>query len=356
MGDFIWLEEGQEIPDITGTAYVSVSYKNVFNSIVDKAIRNPNLKLVLGGPAFTKYFKPNVDISNLIIMRDKRVEELFDIEYNPDNWGLEIPPGFDNVGYDFSLVRGKGCWWGKCIFCKWADHLKSNDYGVLPYKEIPVIDYPGNKYIWLNSASMFPEDIIKVYSNLPNRTDVYYSSYIRGDEKTYEALEKALCEADDMAKQMVFALGVELPERRLLSYVKKGTTPEILLKTIKLLLDKGCLVNLNFILGWPELTWDNAYEISDWFSNLNGYNNLTAILYRLMIIDDRPIYTMSDRPIALMSSMNGTLVYKYILNEEQIKINEFIRTSIHNCFGERLIDNYDSKNVYNKRDVERKRL
>lgn len=351
-GDFIWLKEGDKIPITKGVVYVSLSYSHIFKDIVESAINNPDLKIIAGGPAFTKYFDYKSHITNLEIVKNIRVEDLFKIEYDEKNWGLEIPLGFENIGYDFSLVKGKGCWWGKCIFCKWSDHLRSEDYKILSYGNIPIINYPGLKCIWLNSASMFPSDIIKIYSNLPVRDDVIYSSYIRGDELTYTALEQVMPEIEKIASQLVFSIGVELPSKKRLDYIKKGTTPECLFKVVDLLSNAGCMINLNFILGWPDLTWAEAFEVVDWLYKLKK-TNLCAILYRLMIIEDRPIYKMVRHPISLLKKEGNLKAYIYCLSDEQKEINDFIRRHLRYYLGTSLLDNYNNKEVYNKRNVER---
>lgn len=334
-GDFIWLKSGEDIPVNSGKVYISLQYKeNGLEKIIKKANENPKMKIIIGGPYF--YIKRNIQVpENIKIIEEKTLEDYFSFDFNQNNWGLELPKKFENIGYNFSLIYGRGCYWGECTYCKWGRQQK--DFRILPIKSIPIIDHPGTKFISLRSSSL-TENMVELFSSFPKRDDVFYNAYLRGDKNILLALKKVLPKMK--TNNLIISMGIELPCNEILNQIQKGTTKEIMLDTIKILSDYGIRLHFSFMLGWNNLKWEYISEVKEWFSDLSkviNLNKVTALLYRLYIVEGRPIMTSSFTPLKHIKDN----IYVYILDDEQYYINERLRKTYHSYFGERLVDLYN---------------
>jgi len=352
-GDFIWLQSGSEIPITSGEVYVSLSYEiDGLNQIKKCAAENPNIKFILGGPLFS--FERNFKIeSNNIKVYKKRVEDYFNIPYNPDNWGLELPKGFDNIGYDVSVINGVGCSWGKCTYCKWSEFHKNKDYGVLKINRFPIVEYPGIKNIWIHSASLQLNKLKECFFKIPNRDDVNYCFYIRADETTYKELKAILPKIKCNPDKLFVAIGVELPDNHILNYIKKGTTKEIMLKTIKLLVDYGCQIHLTLIDKWNNLTEEIVNNVIDWFNKFQEIydeDKTSAILYKLEIVEGREIFKNPPGPIAFSREVNGLKIYNCVLDEQQVFLNDILRKKYKEIFKENLLESSDKNHSFCNRN------
>jgi hypothetical protein len=318
-GDFIWLKSGTKLSIESGIVYASLMYDTEVKSLMDVARQNPNIEIHIGGPMISIYDIKKNNIPNFITHPQIMVEELFNINYDPNAWGLELPYGFKNIGYNFSLVNGTGCSWAKCNFCK-RQNGTFNYKERIPDREIPIIKASGTKYIWIRTATINPDFL----RQMPYRKDVVYCSYIRGDEFNYKKLKKA-----DLHPGMQFSIGVELPSNRMLKYVCKGSTIESLTKTIKLLRKNKCKIHISLMLGFNNFNWDDIEEAKRFFSK--DFSDITASIYYLTIIGDRTIYYNPPGPIkkqsfAINSEWNKTILdfpgmYQCVLNDEQWQLN-----------------------------------
>lgn len=336
-GEFIWLESGDDIPIDRGNLFISLQYKeDGLDKIIQTAKDNPHLNITLGGPYF--FVKRNIDVpDNITLLQQITMEEYLGVKFNPDNWGLELPPGFHNIGYNFSLIEGHGCYWGECTFCKWGN--QRNNYKILPIKNVPIIDYEGPKIISLRSSSLTPK-MMKLFTTFPARDDVFYNAYIRGDEQGYKNFLKILPKMK--TNNVIISLGVEIPSNEMLKNIKKGTTKEMILKTLKLLNDYGLRIHLSFMLGWNNLSKDIVNEVKDWMYELDrsvDIKKISVLLYRLMIVKGRPIY---DNPPGFIKERPDGM-FECILDDNQWYMNESIRKLYHKFFNDRLVDFYNRK-------------
>ena len=337
IGDFIWLKSGDEIPINSGNLYVSLQYKeDGLDKLIQKAIENPDMNITIGGPHF--HTDLNRDFpSNITPVYDKSVEEHFNIKYSPDNWDLELPDGFDDIGYNFSLTHtNMDCYWGKCKYCKWSLKL----YKELPVLKIPIIEYPSHKYIGLKSAAVPPNQMRKLLVDLPQRDDVSYNFYMRANETSLEMLQDTLPKMK--THNLLISIGVEFPSNMMLNYMNKGTTKEIIFEVIKLLSNyEDVRMHLSFMLGWGNLKWDYVYEAEEWLDNLNetvNLNKITMVLYRLFILKGTRIF-YNTPTTSVKETKYGS--YFCILNDEQQQMDNYLRTLYYKYFSSRILDYYN---------------
>lgn len=345
-GDFIWVNEKDEIPIDKGTLYISVWFVEIIPSIIKKAKENPNLEIHIGGPAFSKYEGNIEHVKNLHVHSIITVEELFNLEYDKNAWGLDIPSGFDNIGYNVSIEAGVGCIWGKCNYCKRVG--RSENYTSLTRTDIPIIDYDSNKYIWLNTSCINPDDLSTIFLKLPYRDDLFIGTYIRGDNLMLKALQKNLPLMKTNTQHLTFSMGVEIPSNRMLKYINKGTTVKSLKNNLSLIASYGIHLNLTLMLGFNNFTWDDVKEIQDFFEDLKNTVDLSKIhvtLYKLMILKDRPIYKNPPGKLIKWNKWDSHLkvpdIYKCNLQGEQKVINDTLRSYYKSLNFEIFNDGYD---------------
>jgi radical SAM superfamily enzyme YgiQ (UPF0313 family) len=239
-------------------------------------------------------------------------------------WDLEILPGYENVGYSFGVVKGIGCYWGKCYYCKYHHKPVYREFD-----SIPIINYPGNKYIWLHTFSISPSMIKNIFSKLSYRPDVNYMTYMRADESILKALQYAFSRTESQTSNFLFDLGIEVPSNRMLGWMKKGSTTEEYLKLIEFLCGHGCRLHFNLMTDWPNLMEDDVKEISRFLDNLrcvDGHKTITANLYPLQVVYDRPF--MKEFKGNLIKEDNAFWdidIFHPILTDRQRELNDYVR-------------------------------
>ena len=160
------------------------------------------------------------------------------------------------------------------------------------YSEIPVIDYPGTKHIWINTYCMRPKDITLIYPNLPNRDDVRYASYLKLNPGSIKALSEAFKKMECDPSKLAFNVGIEMPSDRILKIFNRGVSLSEYIDGINFLLDHKCKVSINLIhrLGFMKPSdIDDVRVFADGISH-RDLSNLTANIYRLHISPERPLW------------------------------------------------------------------
>jgi radical SAM superfamily enzyme YgiQ (UPF0313 family) len=323
QGDMIWLKHGENPPVDKSRLFVSAWYKPDALEAERWARENPQLDVVVGGPLLTHYeITIGKDLKNFRQISRSDVEQGLDIDTS--EWGLDILPGYENVGYSFGIVKGIGCYWGKCYYCKYHHKPVYREF-----ETIPIIEYPGHKYIWLHTFSISPSMIKSIYSKLPNRPDVSYMTYMRADESILKALQYAFDRTKIPTENLMFDLGIEVPSNRMLSWMKKGTTVEAYLKLIEFLGKCGCRLHFNLMTDWPQLTEEDVKEVGSFLTKLGyieGHQTITANLYPLQVVYDRPF--MKEFKGNLLKEDNpfwNIDIFHPILTDRQKAINDSIR-------------------------------
>ena len=189
----------------------------------------------------------------------------------------------------YSILIGvtEGCWWNNCRFCGVYKNWNSDPpqiiqaYQVRPieivFKELEILrEYYGEfkNTIFLGGGSTMsaPTDylvkIIKKIKELwPNMKRI--SSYA----KNLDILRKS----DEELKQLQEAglticyMGLESGSRKVLKIMKKGTTPENMIKAAKKLMNSGIKISVYIVLGLGgvELSEEHAIETAKVLNEMN---------------------------------------------------------------------------------------
>lgn len=323
QGDMVWLKHGEDPPITKGAIFVSVWYKQDAIEAERWARQYPNLDVTIGGPLLTHY-EINIgrDLKNFKQIQGMDVEQGLSIDTS--NWGLDILSGYSNIGYSFGIVKGIGCYWGKCYYCKYHHKPVYREF-----ESIPIIDYPGHKYIWLHTFSIEPKTIKDIYTKLPNRSDVSYMTYMRADDRILKALQYAFDRTSAPTENFMFDLGIEVPSNRMLQWMKKGSTVESYLKLVEFLCKHKCRLHFNLMTDWPNLTEEDVKEIGSFLTKLGyieGHQTITANLYPLQVVYDRPFMKeFGDQLVKEENPFWSIDIFHPILTDKQRHINDSVR-------------------------------
>jgi len=290
---FYWMESGsKEDPPITeGDLYVSCWTNVEFTMVHNWALKFPNLNFKMGGPLM--YYDTHLEnkIPNFNCLKGNAE----DLLYNGNiSWGLKIPEIDGPIGYSVTLLKNRGCWWGKCTYCCRNAIPIYRDY----VDHVPIIDHPGHKYIWLYTCAITRKLMHKLYPTFPDRDDVTYASYIRGDQYSLDAYRDVLPKLKMNPKYLSWDLGIEFPGDKMLKHMNKGATTKNYLDFIELATKHGNMMHFNFILNWNNLTNLDVKQVSDFMHSLSDItdgSNITADIYPLFLMDDRPMFHGIDK-------------------------------------------------------------
>jgi len=319
-GDIVWVDPSKsKFPEVTSPVYISCSWLNEFKYITEWVASRPDISFIVGGPAVSSS-KINLPYNNFKA-DSRQLYETLGIEPQIDLWNL-VPPDnllFDAIMYNYSFST-TSCYWGKCTFCL------NKDYGgkELPIEDIPVI-IPDHNIVWINSLSMKPSDIIKVFSRLGSRS--LYNFYLRGDLGVLKALDNV-----PIIPTIHPMIGVEFPSDRMLKLMNKGTTSDVMTKVILKFLENGCFVFLFLILGWPNLAESDIDGIKEFLDKLSPFKDRIIYNISLLVTLDK-----EDNTISQINSRNR-IFYIYDLNKEQKKLNDEAL---------QLYKNFNPSNYYN---------
>lgn len=321
----LWVEESYSIPPIKrGELFASCWYNNDVFTLEKWARDNPDLTVNVCGPVITYYpMSIGEDLPNMKYLQGN-AEDLF-FNGKTSDWKLDIKKIDGPISYTVSLLNGRGCYWGKCIFCRHILEYKYRDI-----KEIPIIEHPDHKYIWIHVEAIPPKFIRSHYKKLPNRSDVTYITYIRADKDCKNAYLEVVSNGNIDPKFLYFDIGLEFPSNRMLKYMNKGLTTEDYLNFIDVLVKNGSGVHLNLIVNWPHITEDDVSEVKKFLDDLHkisGDKRIAAQCNSLFVVHDRLMYNSLNKDCLIENSISKTKkhkVYNIKLNEEQKYLNKKI--------------------------------
>jgi len=285
---FHWLEITDDVePPVTeGDLYVSCWYNNEFSRVRDWALKYPKANFYIGGPLL--YYNSSLpdQIPNFYTLKGN-CEDIF--VNGETSWNLK-PPDIDGpIGYSVTLLKNRGCWWGKCNFCCRSETpIYREDVNT-----IPIVDHPGHKYIWLYTCAITKKLMHKLYPTFPDRDDVTYISYIKADKPSLEAYKSLLPKLKVDPKFLSFDVGIEFPGDNMLKYINKGATTNDYLKFIEMATKLGNDLHFNFILNWGVLTELDVRQLKDFMDKLSHVtdgSNISIDIYSLVLAKDRPLF------------------------------------------------------------------
>lgn len=342
LGDFYWstyraTEEEMhlnELPISKGTVYVSAWYYDHLLQSYIWALKYPNIRFIVGGPApryggFTSEKLPeNMQMSTKLFE-----EEVLGQQFPCKSWDLELPyslmDGVDEVQFSYNIDRR--CYWGKCTFCEgytkpWEKTLNNDvDKLVIP-------DSSARKVVRLNIPSVTPKFLKHGIPKLPRRDDVTYDFFIRASDEIVPVVAKVLedCKKGIGPKPENFRwiIGVEWPSNRMLEYMNKGESKERIIELINLTEQYGVQIGLPFIVGWNNLTQQDVDEAKDFVSMLENCTNIkTTVVFTLEVHPSTPLYGLIDKndliPVERKVFNNGECRVR--LSDEQTALNEEFR-------------------------------
>lgn len=321
--NIIWVEADSETPPIdAGELYLSCWYNSDVYTAEKWARNNPNLQVFVGGPVISYYpMSIGEDLDNFKYIPGN-AEDIF-FKGKTTEWNLSIPKVDGPISYTVSLLNGKGCYWGKCNFCR---HILEYTYRDL--KEIPIINHPFHKYIWIHVEAIPPRFIRSHYKKLPDRKDVTYITYARADKACKNAYLEVVDNGNIDPHFLYFDIGLEFPSNRMLKYMNKGLTTDDYLNFISVLTKYGSGIHLNLIVNWPYITKEDVNEAREFLYDLyriSGDKTIAAQCNSLFVVHDRLMYNSIDKNTLIenkISNIKKHKVYNIKLDIEQQKLNK----------------------------------
>jgi hypothetical protein len=331
-GDFVWRDVNDESPPtiVEGTIYASVWYSKSLRLLYNWAKKYPKLEIYICGPIVLHYdFSLGKELSNFHYLRADAEDFFF--KGKTGRWNLEIPYTDKPIGYSVGLTKGYGCYWGHCRYCKITGKLEYRNIN-----EIPVLDIPNHKYIWIHTYSLPPYMIKRFYPTLENRTDVNYATYVRGDKHVTQALKETLPKLSIDPKYLGFDVGVEFPSDNVLKYMKKGLTVQEYIDFTKVAASAGIRLHFNLIVGWKYTNWDDVKSVETFLNSISKVSKpktITANIYPLTIVSNRSMFEdyQLDELEQFKTDYENVILGMPKFDEEQIKVNKRI-IELYNSF------------------------
>jgi hypothetical protein len=333
-GPIIWMDADSEESDRfgfpNGIAYVSVYYKDELFKVLKWAKDRPDVEFHVGGPIIDTWplsKKIEESLPNFKSHHKALIETvLFQQKIAPpSHWNLRLPDHINasDIAYGFSISKNNGCWWRRCTFCK-----QKTVPTYLNCSEIPIIDYPGTKHIWINTYCIRPRDIKNIYPNLPNRDDVRYATYLKLNRSSMRALAHSFYEMKCNPNQLAFNVGIDCPSDRILKIFNRGVCLSDYIEGLNFLLYRKCKIHINLIfrLGFLQKSdIDDVKLFADGLSH-SDLSNLSASIYRLHISPERPLWDyLIENGVFVTPSHNHVWegdLHIVKMNDEQMKLDE----------------------------------
>jgi radical SAM superfamily enzyme YgiQ (UPF0313 family) len=366
IGDFLWVEE---VPDFTdhgsmmnnklpiraGKVYVSAWYAAHLVQAIVWAAMYPDIDFVVGGHAVMN--SPTIPhLSNLRIARGLAEQEIFGMARASRRWNLEIPDsllpqGVDNVMFSYTVERK--CYWGKCNFCDevfTGSKVERFDNDVSSLY-VPDTRTP-SKVIFLYEPSVSPRFLRRHYMDLPRRDDVYFSMFYRGDHVEAQALREVFSRGEGpKPMNTLFVVGVEFPSNRMLEWIRKGTTVESVLETVRVLCEHNANVVMLLISGWDNLVESDVVEATGFFGTVREYNEtyggnvfprITGLVFSPGTSLTEEYLQIEEKRTHMKADKLGGAVYMIGLDEEQRALNERVAAACRESFpGKEIQLEYD---------------
>ena len=307
-GDFYWVEHEAEsrkwyfeetylhrhLPLDKGTVYISASYINHLYQAFVWAGQYPQIEFVVGGPVAASrgcssegwdplYFqiRDKAVFPDNLTITGQSVEDMFAVPDFSGKWRLEVPEAVagTEVPIYFSYTLDNGCYWGKCIYCNIKEaprelFRRRNELGF----EFEALTHPGRKIVRLNTGSITPGYIRRVFPDLPFGNNLEYRTFIRSAKAENQALRQVLKDKSRGFPPLTLGIGIEYPSDRMLEFMGKGIGNEDILETLQICVEHGIKVNGNVILGWGNLVQEDLKDLERFFERMPEGSMTTAQL------------------------------------------------------------------------------
>jgi hypothetical protein len=240
-----------------------------------------HIKHIIGG-AGAKFLSQEEMPSNVTVFTGFG-EDLFKLPFS-GTYKTDLPKV--DGPYHLSVAVSYGCYWNRCLFCEGYDSKK-----IVRRKNIVdnLASLPLGPEDWLDTSSpaLFPREVEAICEARQHSDIGCFTFFLRADRGAIKRFEKF----DDLTGVYV-KLGVEVYGQRLVDSLQKGyrveTTPEL----VRVLAERGAVVNLNTLSQLHDLTSDDLraeretllqlapyYENIGWYhSDLTWYDVSTRVL------------------------------------------------------------------------------
>jgi hypothetical protein len=362
-GDFYWVKhnfdrqkdyikntmnvcEKEELPIKKGNVFVSATTTtHAYQSYV-WAKKYPDIDFVVGGPSIiTKTFRYDSLPKNLTFI-EKSVEQYFNVPDFSYKWKLDLPKQIlkDSLRFLFTYSIDTRCYWNKCIFCKYDKSSKNRIRNSFDFEFKDNVNTNKSKVVFLYTPSMTPKMMKTIIPKLPHRDDLRYILFMRSTKKENEALEEVLekCKKGEGPQfdKILFEFGLEFPGNRMQNYMKKGSSIENAINTIKIINKYKAKLYISLILGWPNLINQDVNEVEQFIKKIPKLNKDTYMImkiWRLFARVGTPLYDMveKERDVNVGPFYSGFTIK---LSKEQIILNNRVRDVLLNL--DNVVDNY----------------
>lgn len=335
IGDFVWIEHDYgrqfgkdlfeddtlwhvDLPIDKGIAYVSASLSVQAYQAYIWALKYPNLKIVMGGPALQGIGVAGSLPPNLTLYEGS-VESYFGAKDWSFEWKLEHHHA--DTGQDLAVcyTMDNWCHHGKCIYCNWRP-LEPR-VRTKPQWEFKDFNRDGHTAVHFVSPTLKPKQLCML-DQLPYADNRHYMMFQRADTPTIKALEKTLPKIADPSK-LIFKFGFEFPTERMLNFMQKGDTVEEHLETFNLVSSYGCRIVGLFITHWPVLIEKDVDDLM-WFADqVRHYDNLWIKVNQLHRIPRQYFSQLDYYPTQDHYHAGPFYLWSlYTMTDEQRKLNE----------------------------------
>lgn len=159
---------------------------------------------------------------------------------------------FYPTGYYLPVLYSQGCYWGKCVFCSYVEQF-SNTYQIKRVEEfVDAIEalskkFKNNRFTFIGEclpplyAERVADEIIK------RKLKLRFWTYIRVDEKFNQRIFDKLA----LAGCNKVTIGAESTNDRILEFINKGYSRELIFKIIKQIHYAGIEAKFNIIWDLP---------------------------------------------------------------------------------------------------------
>jgi radical SAM superfamily enzyme YgiQ (UPF0313 family) len=213
------------------------------------------------------------------------------------------------------MFTGRGCYWSQCIFCLWPFTLNKGAFyrtrsirNVI--EEIFFIKekLPYVKEVFIQDDTLPPWRAKQLsQAIIDEELDLTWSCYARPEKNMTLDLLRLMKRAGCRCLHV----GYETSDQQILNAVKKGVTPETMMKFTENANRAGLIIHADFIVGLPDETVDTIRQTIDWAKKLkvHSYQFMTPKVY-----ENTPLY---EEIIQCGGTIQeGEVSYPHLSNEE----------------------------------------
>ncbi|MBI5701264.1 radical SAM protein [Candidatus Saganbacteria bacterium] len=222
------------------------------------------------------------------------------------------------------LFTGRGCAWGKCVFCLWPYAMtKGAPYRMRKIENvIDEIKYIKKELSYVKEIFLQDDtlqaDRAREFSKelLRNNIKTTWSCYSRAnlDFDTLKIMKESGCRG--------LHVGYESADPKILRSINKGVTVEEMEKFTNTAYDLGFIIHADFIIGLPGETTETIKTTIRWAKRLkaHSYQFVTPKAYR-----NTPLYTWAENHHIIK---NGEAVISELSSNE---LDQWVNRAIKEC-------------------------